>query len=129
MLLLDTHIWVWFLQGSRDLPPRLRRAIERSLDACHLSAISTWELAMLAARGRVTLDREIEDWTAAARDHLPVIEEPVTARIAMASMRLPLETQDPADRLIAATAQIVDLTLVTVDAKLRRIPGVRTLTN
>lgn len=117
-VLLDTHVWIWLLNGDRKLSPKALRAIERSLseEAVLLSAISPWEVAMLVSKGRLTLDRDVGEWVNAAVSTPGIRIEPITPEIAVASTRLPGDIHpDPADRLIAATARHLGALLITDD--------------
>lgn len=63
-VLLDTHLWIWWLLGSERLPPPERHALDRLAGAggCHLSAMSLWGAQMLHAKGRISLGRPFETW-------------------------------------------------------------------
>lgn len=118
LVLLDTHVWVWLLNGDRKLNPKALNAIERSLseEAVLLSAISPWEVAMLVSKGRLTLDRDVGEWVNSAVSIPGIRIEPITPEIAVASTRLPGTIHpDPADRLIAATARHLGALLITDD--------------
>ena len=116
--LLDTHIWFWYLVGSKRLPAGLRQEIDRAAQACWLSPISVWELGMLAARGRVRLQNNLRQWVAQAREHLPLKEASLNHEVALMSHEITLPHRDPADHFLAATALIYDVTLMTVDRRL-----------
>ena len=121
LVLIDTHVWVWLLNGDQKLSPKALKAIERSLseEAVLLSAISPWEVAMLVSKGRLTLDRDVGEWVQTATSIPGVRIEPISPEIAVASTRLPGELHpDPADRLIAATARHLGAVLITDDQKL-----------
>lgn len=131
MIVLDTHAWVWWLSGSDRLPAPARDAIQETLDAgdpVRVSTISTWEVAMLVARGRLELTMDVDDWIAHA-EAAPEIEfVPVDNRVALRSVHLDgFEHRDPADRIIVATALGMKATLVTADARLRAYAPVATL--
>ncbi|MBK9161996.1 MAG: type II toxin-antitoxin system VapC family toxin [Nitrosomonadales bacterium] len=118
LVLLDTHVWVWLLNGDRKLNPKALKAIEQSLaeEAVLLSAISPWEVAMLVSKGRLTLDRDVGEWVSAAAGIPGIRIEAITPEIAVASTRLPGNIHpDPADRLIAATARHLGALLITED--------------
>lgn len=117
-MLLDTHAWVWLLNGSARLGPKARKAIQRSLadEAVLVSAISPWEVAMLVAKGRLVLDRDVGEWVDAALSLPGFRLEPISPEVAVASTRLPgVLHSDPADRMIAATARHLRSTLITAD--------------
>lgn len=118
LVLLDTHAWVWLLNGDPKIGQKARDAIEHSLsdEAVLLSAISPWEVAMLVSQGRLALDRDIGEWVQAAVGLTGIRVEPVSPEIAVASTRLPGSIHaDPADRLIVATARHLGAVLVTDD--------------
>lgn len=118
LVILDTHTWVWLLNGDAKLNPKAVKAIERSLseEAVLLSAISPWEVAMLVSKGRLALDRDVGEWVDAAVSVPGVRLEPISPEIAVASTRLPGNIHpDPADRLIAATARHLGALLITDD--------------
>ena len=117
-VLLDTHAWVWLLNGSDHLGPRAIKAIRRSLadGAVLVSAISPWEVAMLVSKGRLALDRDVGEWVQAALSLPGIRLEPLSPEVAVASTRLPGTIHgDPADRMIAATARHLGSTLITAD--------------
>jgi len=78
--------------------------------------VSTWEALLLNAKGRIRLHGTIRDWVAKATMHMR--EAPLTHEIIVAAQELPLQHQDPADRFLAATAEVLGLTLVTADRRL-----------
>jgi PIN domain nuclease of toxin-antitoxin system len=85
-------------------------------EAVMLSAISPWEIAMLASKGRLTLDRDVGEWVQAAVSVPGLRLEAISPEIAVASTRLPGKIHsDPADRLIAATARHLGAVLITDD--------------
>ncbi len=126
--LLDTHIWLWYLAGSKDLPASLREALDDAVGRCWLSPISLWEASVLVQRGRVRSVGAGRDWIKEALENLPLREAPVNFAVARTLADLDLPHNDPADRFLAATALVYDLTLVTMDQHLRRASWLPTLT-
>jgi PIN domain nuclease of toxin-antitoxin system len=126
-LLLDTHIWLWSLQDSERLGRRVRVELRKPENELWLSPISTWEALTLNAKGRVRLRGNLAEWMAQAT--APFREAPLTHEIAYVARQLPLSHQDPADRFLAATAQVLGLTLVTADARLLGLGDIATLGN
>ena len=126
-LLLDTHIWLWSLAE----PSRLSQQVQRELRGVHnelwLSPVSTWEALLLHAKGRIRLHGDIQGWVAGATRHLR--EAPLTHEIVVAAWRLPLAHPDPANRFLAATAEVLGLTLVTADQRLLGLGKIATLAN
>lgn len=118
LILLDTHAWVWLMNGSKRLGGKARKAIERSAEdgGVLVAAISPWEVAMLVAKGRLVLDRDVGEWVMTALAQPGIRLEPLGPEIAVASARLPGALHgDPADRMIAATARHCGATLLTDD--------------
>lgn len=117
-VLLDTHIWLWFVFGDEHLPASLRRSVERAEGRRWLSPVSVWELGLLRSRGRVSLDRDLRTWVLDAREAVPCLDAPLTQDVALRSHEVALAHRDPADRFLAATSISYGLTLVTVDDRL-----------
>lgn len=123
-LLLDTHIALWLENGDDRLRPATLALIEdawRNRGTVFLSAVSVWEIAQLAHRGRIDLFRPLDDWVARFSSTVGVEILPLTWRAAAAAYRLPgLEHGDPADRLLIATAIEQACRLVSYDARILR---------
>jgi PIN domain nuclease of toxin-antitoxin system len=118
LVLLDTHAWVWLMNGSRQLGTKARKAVQQSLanEAVLVSAISPWEVAMLVSKRRLVLDRDVGEWVQQALSQPGIRLEALSPEIAVASTRMPDELHgDPADRLIAATARHLGAVLLTDD--------------
>ncbi|HEX4600238.1 MAG TPA: type II toxin-antitoxin system VapC family toxin [Gemmatimonadales bacterium] len=128
-LLLDTHIWVWSQLDPDRLSRRVRTAFVDPAAELWLSSISVWEVLLLIERGRVTVTGEPSTWVEDALRAGPYREAPVTHRVALESRRVSLPHQDPADRFLAATARVLDLALVTADARLLAARPCKTLAN
>ena len=126
-LLLDTHIWLWSLAEPKRLSRRVRRELDDSNNELWLSPVSTWEALLLHAKGRIHLAESASDWVATAI--APFREAPLTHEIVVAAQELQLTTQDPADRFLAATAGVLNLTLVTADQRLLGLGTIATLAN
>jgi len=125
-LLLDTHIWLWAVHDPKRLGRRLFRELSKEANELWLSPISTWEALTLHVKGRIHLGSDLKEWV--ARATAGTREAPLTHEIALAARKLPLH-QDPADRILAATAQVLDLTLATADERLLGLGEIRTLAN
>ena len=117
-LLLDTHALVWLVEGDAQLAATAQRAIAAA-PTVWISAITPWEIGMLVAQGRLTLAKDVQEWMDEVLALTGLRLAPLSPAVAIASSRLPGELHgDPADRLIAATARHLDVTLVTADVKL-----------
>jgi PIN domain nuclease of toxin-antitoxin system len=128
-LLLDTHIWLWSLCEPRLLSQRVARELVDSRNELWLSPLSIWEILTLARKGRVVLEGKPESWVREALRRAPLREASLNREVAIRSLSLHLPHWDPADRFIAATAAVYDLTLVTADDRLLRCRQYSTLAN
>jgi len=126
-LLLDTHIWLWSLNDPSKLGKRVLQELRNPHNELWLSPISAWEALILNLRGRIQLPSDLRTWLANATG--PLKEAPLTHEIALIACLLPLSHRDPADRFLAATAQVLRLTLVTADAHLLGLGDISTLAN
>lgn len=117
-LLLDTHIWLWYLQGNERLSDNLQQIMASSDTELWLSPVSVWETLVLAEKGRIKLNSEPLVWVKRYLRSLDFKEARLTYEIAIRSRQLELSHQDPADRFIAATAIELELTLATLDRRL-----------
>ncbi len=124
MILLDTHTLLWMDCNDAALGPTARAAIERAwrTDGIAVSAISFWEIAMLAQRGRITLPAVATVWRMELLN-AGIQEIALDGRIAMTAAELDDLHRDPTDRFIVATAQCHAATLVTADEKILAWPG------
>lgn len=127
--LLDTHIWLWSLLEPAKLAGEVIESLENPESELWLSPISVWELLVLHQKGRVRLKDPVEEWVARAFDHAPLREAPLTFEIALETNRIRLPHKDPADRFLAATARVFDLTLVTADERLFELRDISLLAN
>ncbi|MBI4519178.1 MAG: type II toxin-antitoxin system VapC family toxin [Deltaproteobacteria bacterium] len=122
-ILLDTHVWLWWLLGSDRLATRERRALDRlaSRAQLRLAAVSLWEAQMLYAKGRLTLDRPFDVWIREAAGAAVIEIAPLDVEIVIALNGLPASFHgDPADRLIVATARAHCIPLATYDRVIRK---------
>lgn len=130
MIVLDTHIWIWWVQGDRQLLSRKHEEeIERNkATGLGLSAISCLEVARLAEGGRISLPCDVSEWITEALGYPGVILLPLSPQISVASVRLPGKFhKDPADRIIVATARHYNCPLVTVDWNILQYEHVTTI--
>lgn len=129
MILLDTHAWVWFIHAPEDLGKHARAAVEKARAAgepLHISCISTWEVHMLCAKGRLALAVDPGVWVTRC-ERLDLLRfHPVNNTIAhMAVTTCSVMHPDPADRMIVATARYLGASVITRDDKIRSCGLVR----
>jgi len=122
LVLLDTHIWIWVATGDRRLNvPVFRQSVARWTPAASMrvSIISVWEAAVLEAKRRITFSVSCLEWVQRALQIPGVMLVSLTPEIAVESSRLPGDFHnDPADRIIVATAKSLGATLVTQDERI-----------
>ena len=130
MIVLDTHVLIWWIENPAQLSPKARRAIAKdSLEnGIIISSVSALEIATLVRRNRLHLAVSVDLWLANVQ-RLPELHfEPVTAEMAQIAGSMGDELHgDPVDRLIAATAVVLNAPLVTADTKLREYKGLDTV--
>jgi PIN domain nuclease of toxin-antitoxin system len=128
-ILLDTHIWIWYLSGSERLPERFHEYLNQDKNQIWLSSISVWETLVLSEKGKLSLRPEPISWIQQSLKRWPIKEAPLNIQISIRRRQIDLPHQDPADRFISATALIYDLTLMTIDERLISAPWLPTLAN
>jgi PIN domain nuclease of toxin-antitoxin system len=128
-LLLDTHIWLWSLLAPPNLGPRARAEIEDPGNELWLSPISVWETLILVDKRRIALSGDPGVWIRNALRATPCREAPLNHEVALRSRSVELPHGDPADRFLAATALVYELTLITADHRLLDSALVPTLSN
>ena len=121
-ILLDTHIWIWLMEGAaHEMSASCVSALEHGAAsrALYVSAISVWEVGMLARKGRLRLRMDVTQWVANALKAPGIVSVPLDHHTALASSRLPDEPHgDPADRLLIAAAHLWGWTLATRDERI-----------
>jgi PIN domain nuclease of toxin-antitoxin system len=120
LILLDTHIWIWFNADPEKLPRDVALAFAEGGEFC-ISAITVWEKILAIQKGRLKVPLPAEE---ASREWLvrsPIAVVPIDTEIAFLARTLRFEHSDPADQFIAATAFHLNCRLATVDSRLRRL--------
>ncbi|TAK76651.1 MAG: type II toxin-antitoxin system VapC family toxin [Gammaproteobacteria bacterium] len=120
-ILLDTHAWIWYVSGNNELSKNAKKIITTALHnhQAYLAAISLWEICMLDKKQRIILEMPYLEWINKFLELTRVQILPITPAIAMESCHLPGDFhEDPADRMITATARVAGLTLVTRDTRI-----------
>lgn len=130
MILLDTHIWVWWVDGSAQLTSAQQRHIQaHERSGLGVSVISCWEVCKLVKVNRLVLRHPVADWIDQALAYPGIRLLYLTPRIAIESTQLPGPFhRDPADQIIVATARVRTCSLLTADGRILGYPHVKTLT-
>ena len=128
MILLDTHIFIWWIDDSPRLSQRHRQIIqEQQDDGLGISIYSCWEIAKLVEYGKLELKFLIEDWLEIALSHPNLQSFDLSIPIIIKLTQLSGFHKDPADQIIVATSIILDIPLLTADEKIIAYPDVPTL--
>jgi PIN domain nuclease of toxin-antitoxin system len=129
MILLDTHVWWWSLSEPEKLSREATRIIKKTdPDQRAIASISIWEFAMMACGKKIEMKITPEEWLSYALDKTGIRIFEIDPRIAVDVGHLPGEFHnDPADRLIVATARVHNLTLITKDEKILKYSHVKTV--
>ena len=129
MILLDTHIWVWWVHGDSRLQTSSLDLLKEHEDSgLGVSIISCWEVAKLVEKKRLDLPTSVEEWIEQALRYPGIVLLELTPRIVVEATQLPGSFhRDPADQLIVATARVHESPLATADRKILEYQGVDTL--
>lgn len=129
MILVDTHVVVWLAFDQERVSKKARNAINESRGSAEglaISDITLLELATLASKARIRLDISVESFLQEIESRFVIL--PMSGRVCARAVGLPLSfPKDPADRIIAATALVEGLCLLTADREIRRSRVVQTI--
>lgn len=128
MIILDTHIWVWWVHGDTQLSgSHAQLILDNENGEIGISAISLWEAAKLVELGRLVLPIALDQWFTDALAYPGVRVVDLTPAIVIESTQLPGRFhRDPADQIIVATARVLGCDLLTADQRIRDYPYVNT---
>ena len=121
MIVLDTHVWLWWLHDPARLSPTAAKFIEQEQEsgAVILSSISIWEVAVKVQSGKLVIPMDISQWYELAKSYPATVIEPLSPVDAIASTQLPGDFhKDPADRMIISLARRLAVPLITCDRKI-----------
>ncbi|MBD2214006.1 type II toxin-antitoxin system VapC family toxin [Nostoc linckia FACHB-104] len=128
MIILDTHIWVWWVQNDSQLTKQQQKWLkDYESDGLGVSILSCWEVAKLVEKKRLILPLAIDKWLEVALAYPGVQLLNLSLPIVIDSTQLSGFHSDPFDQLIVATARFYNCPLLTVDAKILNYPDVQTL--
>jgi PIN domain nuclease of toxin-antitoxin system len=121
-LLLDTHVFLWYLADSPRLSKKARSAIARA-GSVHVSVASLWEIAVKLALGRLRAKRLDASRLATLATDCGFLELQINATHTAGLLALPDIHDDPFDRMLVSQAIAEDLTILTADETLRAYPA------
>ncbi|MBD2163274.1 type II toxin-antitoxin system VapC family toxin [Calothrix membranacea FACHB-236] len=128
MIVLDTHIWVWWVQNDSRLTKQQQKWLQNYVtDGLGVSILSCWEVAKLVEKKRLILPLSIDQWLEAALAYPGVQLLNLSLPIIVDSTQLSGFHSDPFDQLIVATARFYNCPLLTADEKILNFPDVQTL--
>ncbi len=127
MILLDTHVWVFYYTKQYKRLSKTALNILNSEASFAISPISGWELAQLIQKKRIELETDIVRWISLTRKdpRLELLE--LSLEVLIKSVFLKDGHRDPADRILAATAIHYNIPLITADKKLRKFSKLKTI--
>lgn len=128
MIILDTHIWIWWVSKSSRLTQKHQQYIQQySSQGLGVSIISCWEVAKLVEKNRLDLSISVDLWLEKATNYPNVRVFDLTMPIVVQSTQLEGFHNDPADQIIVATAKVCNCPLLTADRKILDYFHVNTL--
>jgi PIN domain nuclease of toxin-antitoxin system len=119
-ILLDTHIFLWWITDDSRLSGRAHEIISNSHNELYLSAASGWEIAIKSGLGRIQLPRKPDFFIAEQLSRNAIISMPIEMSHALHVHTLPLHHQDPFDRIIIAQAQLEKVPILTADPQFKK---------
>lgn len=127
MIVLDTHIWIWWIDENPRLSPKNLDIIQtHQSSGLGISIISCWEIAKLVENGRLSFDCSVDEWLELALTYPGIELIDLSLPIILQSIRLEGFHNDPADQLIVATAKALNVPLLTQDTKILNYSDVET---
>lgn len=127
-LLMDTHVWIWSQEAPDELGPAATGMLRADENELAVSSVSTLEIARLIEGGVLELRGPLKSWVTRSLETLRCGTVPLTHEIAAAAYALPgTFHKDPADRILAATARLLEMTLATADERILQYSHIRTL--
>lgn len=115
-LLLDTHAYLWFIEGDPRIPESARHLIEHPENEISLSLASAWEVSIKTSLGKIALSRSLQDTFGAIATANGIHLLPIRIDHVLDVARLPFHHRDPFDRLLTAQSLLDDLPLISADS-------------
>ncbi len=125
MVLLDTCTLLWLVQDYRQLPKTAQKTLEKNQGAVFVSAITPFEIGVKHARKKLKLPLKPAQWYQEVLEFHGLTELPLTGKIMLMATKLPHHHNDPADRMIVATAAFHKMPILTPDREIRKYKEIR----
>ncbi|MBV6492202.1 MAG: hypothetical protein LDLANPLL_00193 [Turneriella sp.] len=125
MLLLDTCTLLWLVQDYTQLPLKVQNLIQKRSSSIFVSSISAFEIGIKYAKGKLKLPLKPDAWFEEALEFHGIQEIPADSKIMLSSTQLPPHHNDPADRIIVATAKIHACTILTPDTLIKKYKNIK----
>jgi len=125
-LLLDTHVAIWWINGHKTLPSEVKAMLVNNANSLHVSVVSAWEVAIKTSLGKLPEFKGGSKAFLAKLANIPIALLPIEPRHLEMVETLPFHHRDPFDRLLAATAMVEGMTILTADENIRKydVPSV-----
>jgi PIN domain nuclease of toxin-antitoxin system len=128
VIVLDTHIWVWWVQGDSRLTQKHQQWLQQYWEqGLGVSIFSCWEITKLVEKNRLELPESLNAWFEHALDYPGVQLIDLTVPILIEATKLVGFHRDPGDQIIVATARVLGCPLLTADQKILEYSEVQTL--
>ncbi len=121
-LLLDTHVFLWYIVGDAQLPAKMVSAIKNTRNDVYLSVVSLWEIIIKHRLGRLPLPENPDVYIPQQRERHLIASLPIDEASVMHLARLPAHHRDPFDRMLICQAIEHDLVLLSVDSAIHLYP-------
>jgi PIN domain nuclease of toxin-antitoxin system len=121
-VLLDTHIFLWYITNDRRLPPSVADAVSGSQNEAYLSVVSVWEALVKYQLGRLSLPSPADQYLQAKQTQHRIAALPLEGAAVSHLLDLPPLHRDPFDRILVCQAIHHDLVLITTDEQLVKYP-------
>lgn len=124
MVLLDTHAFVWLASDPSQLSTTARELLSEPNQRVGISIVTAWEIALLCKRGRLELPLAPADYIETALAHHNLEEFPLDRALILKAVSLPDLHNDPFDRILVATAQAFNVSLISKDRQIAQYPDI-----
>ena len=119
-VLLDTHVFLWWIDDDKRLSERARSIITDGTNELFMSVVSSWEIAIKAQLGKLDLPANLEQFISKQLDENHITIMPIQLTHTLAIYRLPLLHRDPFDRMLVTQSRFENIPLLTTDPLIKQ---------